>query len=126
MAKSNLKTKNENRDQEIRKLIFDLGGKALWQSEVGPITHRFYLEAFVLRGKVIILQSWPDGGFELYAPVDDTNRIEPTLVWLEEHAKSKREECPFAPDDCSCQDRSFPESHNMVDAYLAGRDGEDQ
>jgi hypothetical protein len=68
--------------RQIEDWIFEQGGACLWQREFNQhenVERHFSLSCFGLRGRVFILQTWPNGGCEVYGTIGDPT-IEGTIA----------------------------------------------
>lgn len=69
--------------------------RGLWQV---PEAGGFTLDAFLIDGRVIILQQFTDhrrGSWDLYAPVSDSNRIDDTLDAIAQPAACRSKRCDY-------------------------------
>lgn len=69
--------------------------RGLWQV---PEAGGFTLDAFLIDGRVIILQQFTDhrrGSWDLYAPVSDSNRIDDTLDAIAQPAACRSKRCTY-------------------------------
>lgn len=67
----------------IAKFYNEYNAKRLWVIDGIQNTSVEEMAAFVIKGRVVILQKYREGGWEVYAPVSDSNDVETTLQELE-------------------------------------------
>lgn len=61
----------------LDKWLERVGAKLMWRQKIKP--GGWYMEAWRINQRIVIVQDWEPDGWELYIPASDKNDVESTL-----------------------------------------------